>query len=201
MADEFDAAYWETRYRNHAPHGSHPPNPQLVACARQLPPGAALDAGCGEGGNTVWLAASDWRVTAMDVSATALRRARERAESHGADVAARIDWVQADLTAWEPTTGAFDLVAALYVHPAGPRQQLLRRLAAAVARGGTLLIVDHDRSDVNAHAHSSADELTATLDPQGWEIELAETRWRRDTSPRGREITLHDAVLRARRLA
>jgi SAM-dependent methyltransferase len=199
MPDEFDAAYWESRYHSHAAHGSRPPNLLLVAEAGKLAPGTALDAGCGEGGNALWLAERSWRVTAVDISPTALRRAREHAESHGADVADRIDWVEADLTAWEPPREHFDLVTAHYVHPAGSRQELLRRLAAAVALSGTLFVVEHDHSDEHAHTHSSADQLAASLDPQVWEIEVADTRVRRDTDPHGNEIIFHDAVLRARK--
>lgn len=199
MAEEFSAAYWESRYQRHGAHGSDRPNPQLVVEAGQLRPGTALDAGCGEGSNALWLAERGWLVTAVDVSGTALRRARERAESHAADVADRVDWVQADLTVWGPPVKHFDLVTVHYVHPAGTRQELLRRLGAAVAPGGTLFVVEHDHSDDNARAHSSPDELAASLDPHGWKIEVAERRVRRDTDSHGHAITLHDAVLRARK--
>ena len=199
MPEAFDAAYWENRYVSHAAAGSPPPNPQLVAAAGRLTPGVALDAGCGEGRDALWLAGHGWRVTAVDISPTALRRAREHARSSGADVAARIDWVAADLTSWEPPAGHADLVTACYVHPAGPRQELVRRLAGAVAPGGTLLVVEHDHSDEHALAHTSPGELAAALDPLDWEIEVAETRVRRTTDPHGTEVTVHDAVLRAHR--
>ena len=199
MAEEFGAEYWEARYQRHGAHGSHPPSPQLVAEAGQLAPGTALDAGCGEGSNALWLAEHGWHVTAVDVSLTALRRARERANTHAADVADRLDWVLADLTVWEPPREHFDLVTAHYVHPAGSRQVFLARLGAAVAPGGTLFVVEHDHPDENASAHSSPDQLAAALDSDGWEIEVAESRVRRDTDTHGHEITLHDAVLRARK--
>ena len=201
MPDEFDAAYWEARYRGHAAHGSAGPNPHLVAEVGLMTPGTALEVGCGEGGDALWLAERGWRVTAVDISPTALRRAREHAESRDADVAGRIDWVEADLTFWEPPPGPFDLVTAHYVHPAGSRQDLLRRLAAAVAPGAVLFVVDHDQSDAHARAHSSVDELAASLEPRDWAIEVAETRARWGTDPHGGGITMCDAVLRARRRA
>lgn len=154
-----------------------------MAEAPQFASGTALDAGCGEGGNAIWLAERGWRVTAVDISPTALRRARRHAESRGADVADRIDWVEADLTAWEPSRDHFDLVTAHYVHPAGSRQDLLHRLAAAVAPGGTLFVVEHDHADEHAPAHSSVDQLAASLDPEGWKIEVADPRVRRGTDP------------------
>ncbi|WP_433501227.1 class I SAM-dependent methyltransferase [Sphaerimonospora sp. CA-214678] len=105
MSVEFDEAYWEERYRSHTAVHERPPNPQLVAEAGDLRPGRALDAGCGEGAEAIWLAARGWHVTAADIASTALRRAREQAEALGDDVMNRIgmnriDWVQADLTAW-----------------------------------------------------------------------------------------------------
>lgn len=184
--DEFGARYWEERYRGHAAHGRHDPSPQLVAEVEHLPTGVALDAGCGEGRNALWLAGRGWRVTAVDVSATALGRARNAAEELGADVVARVAWVEADLTTWAPTPGAFDLVTAHYVHPSGSRRELLDRLADGVAPGGMLLVVDHDDSDQRAHTHVSVDELSAGLDADAWDIEVAERRER-------------DVVLRARR--
>lgn len=209
MSEEFGEAYWEERYRGHAAIHSGRPNPQLVAEAGDLAPGTALDAGCGEGADTIWLASRGWRVTAVDIATTALRRAREHAETLGADVAGRIDWAQVDLTGWTPAEEHFDLVCAHYVHPATSREALFRRLAASVAPGGTLLIVDHHPSHpqtATAHAsapkvHITAEELAAGLDPDRWDIAVAEARTRTVTDPHGREITLHDAVLRACRNA
>ncbi|MET8832989.1 class I SAM-dependent methyltransferase [Micromonospora sp. NPDC004540] len=201
---EFDRAYWEERYRDqHAAH-HRAPNPQLVAEVGDLAPGTALDAGCGEGADAIWLAARGWRVTAVDVAAGALRHAHEQAATRGPEVAGRIDWARADLARWRPTEGHFDLVTSHYVHGAG--DDLVDRLAAAVAPGGTLLVVGHDPSDPHtaaagapAAAHVTAAQLAAGLDPGRWEIVVAETRSRSVTGPDGRRRTLHDAVLRARR--
>jgi SAM-dependent methyltransferase len=202
VTDDFGEEYWEDRYRRHAEHGSRRPSPQLVAEVADLPPGTALEAGCGEGANAVWLARSGWRVTAVDISATALRRAREYAASVGAGVEGRIDWVVADLTVAPPVTQSFDLVTAHYVHPAGPFDELVRSLADAVAPGGTLLVVGHDPADPHSKAHASvgvsftAEEVAAGLDPARWKVEVAESRSREDP---GQGIVLRDAVLRAKR--
>jgi ubiquinone/menaquinone biosynthesis C-methylase UbiE len=72
----FDEAYWEERYRSATTVWSGEPNRQLVAEAADLPPGTALDAASGEGGDAVWLARRGWRVTAVDFAATALARGR-----------------------------------------------------------------------------------------------------------------------------
>jgi SAM-dependent methyltransferase len=201
VTGDFTAEYWEDRYRGHAAHGSRRPSPQLVAEVADLAPGTALEAGCGEGANAVWLARCRWQVTAVDISVTALRRARKYAESVGADVASRIDWVTADLTAAPLGTRSFDLVTAHYVHPAGPFSELVDSLAAAVAPGGTLLIVGHDPADAHSRAHApidatfTAEEVAAGLDSARWKVEVAETRAREGARP---GTVMRDAVLRAR---
>jgi 2-polyprenyl-3-methyl-5-hydroxy-6-metoxy-1,4-benzoquinol methylase len=207
MSEEFGKAFWEERYRGHTAACGRRPNPQLVTEAEDLAPGTALDAGCGEGADAIWLASRGWRVTAMDIATTALRRAREHAETLGADVTSRIDWVQADLTSWTPTEEHFDLVSAHYVHPAASREALFRQLAASVAPGGTLLIVGHHPSDqqtTSSHASApevyfTAQEVAASLHPHRWDIAVAEARSGSATDPDGHEITIRDAVLRARK--
>lgn len=81
------------------------------------------------------------------------------------------------------------------------------RLAAAVAAGGTLLVVGHHPSDLATTMGRprlpdlmfTAEDVAAGLDPDHWEIVVAESRPRRALDPEGREITIADAVLRARR--
>ena len=207
MSEEFGKAFWEDRYRTHTAVCRRRPNPQLVAEAGDLAPGTALDAGYGEGTDAIWLASRGWQVTAVDIATTALRRAREHADTLDADITSRIDWVPADLTSWTPTEEHFDLVFAHYLHPAAPREALFRRLAASVAPGSTLLIVGHHLSDphtTTSHVLApevlfTAEEVAASLDPDRWDIAVAEARHRPATDPDGHEITICDAVLRARK--
>jgi SAM-dependent methyltransferase len=202
--ERFTAAYWDERYGTAERFWSGAPNVQLVAEAADLAPGTALDAGSGEGGDAHWLAARGWRVTALDVSAVALQRAAAHTPP---DVAGRIHWQQADLTRWEPDGAAFDLVTAQFLHfPTALREQVYARLAAAVAPGGTLLIVGHEPSELhtglNGHEpdlFATAEQLAADLDPEEWEILVAESRSRIVRVPDGREAPGSDAVLRARR--
>jgi SAM-dependent methyltransferase len=204
----FGAEFWEERYRSSSAVWSGQPNPQLVTETAGLTPGAALDAGSGEGADALWLADRGWQVTAVDFSAIALERGAAHAAAAGADAAGRIRWVQADLTAWEPADGRFDLVSAQFMQlPAAPRQELFARLAEAVAPGGSLLIVGHDPSDLQttmprprmAELFYTAGDVARSLDADRWEIVTAEARPRQATDPDGREVTIHDAVLRARR--
>ena len=203
-----DEDSFEEMYRATDALWSGRPNAQLVAEAADLPPGTALDIGCGEGADAVWLAAHGWQVTGVDFAATALQRAAAGAATAGEEVAARIEWVRADVTQWTPEPGAFDLVSAQYMHlPTDERRALFARLAAAVRPGGQLLLVGHDFSDIAAGAHRpeeperffTAAEAAAALDPAAWEVLVAEARPRPAHEHEGEHITVHDAVLRARR--
>lgn len=199
-----DAESWDAIYTSRGADPSREPNPQLVAEAAGLAPGAALDIGCAEGCDAEWLAARGWRVTAADISAVALERARA-ATARFAD---RIAWVQADLRAWTPPAAAFDLVTSHFVHfvPAD-RIVVMARLAAAVRQGGTLLVVTHDPTDLQTtvkrwplpEAYAPAEQFAAMLPPDRWEILIAEARPREVADPAGNRVTVNDAILRARR--
>src|ERR1700712_1916168 len=131
---------WNERYREKDRIWSGKPNARLSEVVSGMPPGRALDLGCGEGGDARWLAHQGWHVVAVDVSDTALARAAADA----GELAARIDFQHHDLAQTFPD-GTFDLVSAQFLHSPVPweRDRLLRRAAEAVASGGTLFIVDH----------------------------------------------------------
>ncbi|WP_236788214.1 bifunctional NAD(P)/FAD-dependent oxidoreductase/class I SAM-dependent methyltransferase [Amycolatopsis sp. GM8] len=189
-----DREWWEELYRTDTKFWSGQPNAQLVAEVSDLPPGTALDAGCGEGGDAVWLAERGWRVTGADFVGTAL----ERAAGHAKEAGVEVDWVRADVTSWTPPA-RFDLVTShfLQVLP-DERAAAFARLADAVAPGGTLLIVGHALSMAHHGDHPpekffTADEVAASLG-DGWRIQVAEER------PRVvHGIPSADVVLRARR--
>lgn len=98
----FDRAFWEelwsrTLRERAGDVARRPANARLTAEVAGLQPGRVLDAGCGHGSEALWLAAHGWRVTAVDFSVAALAYARSTAEAAAADVAERLDWVEADL--------------------------------------------------------------------------------------------------------
>ena len=196
---ELDVQYWEERYRSTAGIWSGRVNPTLAAEAADLTPGTALDVGCGEGGDVLWLARQGWQATGLDWSAAALARAAEHAAEAG--LTERVTWVQGDVTSWPPPPAIYDLVTAHYLHPlAAERGPLLARLAAAVTPGGTLLWVGHTVSAEAAEVWGSARfataaEVGADLDPAEWELVVAGTRAR----PEGSGHHRADEVLRARR--
>jgi len=119
-----------------------------------LPPGRALDLGCGAGRSAIWLAERGWEVTGVDFSRVALERARRLARARGVV----IDWVEEDLRTYEPPESSFDLVLVLYVHlPAQERRKVLRRVTAALRPGGALLVVGHDLANLGTGAHGPSD--------------------------------------------
>ena len=203
-----DQAFWDGWYAQTDQVWSGDPNPWLVAEASELTPGRALDVGAGEGADALWLAEQGWEVTAVDIAALALDRGRAEATRRGGDVAGRIDWHPADVTTWAPPAGAFDLVTLQFVHlTAAERAVAYPACAAAVAAHGTLLVVGHDHSDLDTTAGRwdlpdrffTAAELARDLGEE-WKVVIAEARPRPATDPEGREITVHDTVLVARRL-
>jgi len=140
-----DRDAWNARYADAELVWSAEPNRFLVQEVAGLTPGRALDLGAGEGRNAIWLAERGWRVTAVDFSGVGLQKARGLAEARGVEV----NWVEADLRSYSPARDAFDLVALIYIHlPDEERRAVVRRAADAVAAGGTLLVIGHDRSNL-----------------------------------------------------
>lgn len=139
-----DREAWNQRYADAELVWSAEANRFLVEEVVDLPPGRALDLGAGEGRNAIWLAERGWRVTAVDFSNIGLQKARRLAERRG-----EVNWIEADLRSYSPAQRAFNLVVLVYIHlPGEERRALVRRAADAVAAGGTLLVIGHDRSNI-----------------------------------------------------
>jgi SAM-dependent methyltransferase len=168
--------------------------------------GSALDLGCGEGADAIWLAQQGWRVTAVDISRTALDRAARHADE--AQVADRIDWQRVDLGVSFPA-GTFDLISAQFLHSTTelPRERILRAAAAAVAPGGLLLIVGHSGVPPWEHDHHpdivfpTPDEVVKSLDlPDGqWEVQLCDEHQRTQNGPDGQPAIRTDNAVKLRR--
>lgn len=200
---------WDHRYDGDRMWSGNP-NGTLVREARAMVPGRALDVGAGEGGDALWLAERGWRVTASDVSTRALDHLAAEAGRRGLTV----DALAVDANAPDAFgAGRFDLVCASYASiPRTADDRAAANLLAAVAPGGTLLVVGHDlapmRAPIDPRVASRAfdadafvrvdDVAAALLAAPGWEIEVHETRPR----PHGAASSHHvdDVVLRARRL-
>lgn len=155
----------------------------------------------------MWLARRGWRVTAGDISVTALGRAAELATTAG--VADHIDFQQHDLTRSFPVD-SFSLVSAQYLQSpvAFAREQVLQRAASAVACEGLLLIVDHGSAPSWSSAPPEArfpapEELLSSLElaPAQWRAERLESPIREATGPSGQTGTVTDTVVALRRRA
>ena len=196
-------AEWDARYAEVDRVWSGNPNGTLVTEVAGLPPGRALDVGCGEGADAVWLARHGWDVTALDVSQVALERAAVHAEQAGVQVR----WIHAGLLDASLSPGVFDLVSAQYpVLRRSPTNQAERALLAAVAPGGVLLVVHHadiDPDDARERGFDPADYVqpaqVASLLDEHWQLEVDEKRPRTVATGAGAGHSV-DQVLRARRL-
>jgi SAM-dependent methyltransferase len=208
MTEVFDKDYWESHWQQASGHAAGQvivANPYLAREISSLTPGTALDAGCGEGAEAIWLATAGWQVTAADISAEALARASERA-TKSCTAPERVQWVEADLSVWDPGT-QFDLVTTHYAHPAMPQLAFYERIAGWVAPGGTLLIVGHrPTSHAPGHGHSppaevsiTAASITLALDVTQWDIVTADEPIRTLTNRAGETVQLDDVVVRATR--
>jgi SAM-dependent methyltransferase len=204
MSEDVDAhQMWEERYGESDRIWSGRPNARLVEIVSDLSAGSALDLGCGEGGDTVWLVQRGWRVLAVDIANTALQRAAELA----GDLVQRIEFQRHDLTSTFPD-GQFDLVSAHFLHSPidWDRDAVMRRAAGAVAPGGTLLVVDHGEAPpwaqaIHDHVFPSADEVVdgMALDPVQWDRVRVEASGREGVGPDGQVGTLIDNVIVLRR--
>lgn len=153
---------WDERHGARDPIESREPDTAVVELASSLSPGRALELACGDGRNAVWLATRGWQVTGVDFSAVGIERAGAAAARAGVEVA----WRNADLLEWTPAPGSADLVVLTFLHlPRGERQQVLAGAVAAVAPGGRLLIVGHDRVNLGRDVPGPSDpEMLYTVD-------------------------------------
>lgn len=206
-----DASTWNERYRSADRVWTGQPNEAVVDFAPPAPAeGAlALDLGCGEGADALWLASVGYRVTGVDWAGVALERAEQAADDAGAD--ARFvegDITDADALAALSPTGSFALVMLAYLHPEPEdRARIYSHLPALVAPGGQLLVITHDPEHgllgfpgPDPRRLMSADDILNALDlPHGFEVVTRTTR------PKQRdgdgEVVAIDSVVVAHRLA
>lgn len=200
--------YWEAHYAERDRIWSGRVNTHFADVVADLQPGRALDLGCGEGGDAVWLAERGWLVTAVDISEKAMQRAAEEARARG--VLERIAFQRHDLSDSFPD-GTYDLISAQFLHSTVrlERPQILREAAAAVAPGGRLVIVDHggmppwSKKVPHDHPFPSAEVVLADLDlPSAeWDRLRVEAVDRTAAGPDGEVAMLQDNVMVLRRRA
>ncbi len=194
---------WNARYATTELLWSADPNRFLAEVAGPLPAGRVLDLACGEGRNAIWLAERGWQATGVDFSDVALEKAARLAVARSV----RVEWVCADVVAFEPEPQAFDLVAVCYLHLDGDSMAtVVDHASAAVAPGGLLVVVGHARANITAGVGGPQDpgvlyepsDIAARV--RGLEIVRSEHVTRAVPTPDG-DRTAIDTLVVARRAA
>lgn len=197
-----DADTWNDRYRATDLMWSAGPNMFVEELCRDLAPGRSIDLAAGEGRNAIWLAEHGWESTAVDYSDVAIDKARRIADKRGVTITTEV----ADLTGYEPTPGGYDLVLVAYLQlPDEQLTPILRRAAAAVAPGGTFLVVSHDRDNLE-HGYggpqhievlTTPDQVAAVLGDD-FTVERCEVAERHVRTDEGARVALDTLVLARR---
>ncbi|MDN5821021.1 MAG: class I SAM-dependent methyltransferase [Brachybacterium sp.] len=196
--------YWEQRYSGREPIWSGKVNETMATVVREFTPGTALDLGCGEGGDVLWLAEQGWQARGLDISATAVGRARTAATARGLETAT---FTATDLSTWEPEPHSLDLVTASFFQStvALDRTAILRRAASALRPGGHLVVTSHAAppswaTDHPARMVSIDEEVEQLARPaEDWDVATAEERPRPALDPHGHAGEHLDALLVLRR--
>lgn len=215
-----DRERWDARYRERSSLWSGKPNATLIAETGGLRPGTALEVAAGEGADAIWLSQQGWTVTGVDFSPVGL----ERAAAHAREAGVQITWLCEDVLEWQPPRRAYDLVTVHFLHlPQPQRRQVYGALAAAVAVGGSLLVVAHHPSDLQTRVARppfperffTGDDLVADIGAadtgaagtgaagtgaSDWEIVTNVAAPREATDVDGNSATVHDTILRAQYL-
>lgn len=136
--------FWNGRYRDAGEEyvfGTHP-NAFLASRAHLLAPGQrALSVADGEGRNSVWLAGQGLQVDAVEFAPAAIAKARSLAEGQGLG-RGNPHFIEADVLTWSWPAERYDVVVGIFIQFLGPaeREQLFRRMVAALKPGGRLLL-------------------------------------------------------------
>lgn len=168
---------WDQRYLSRSAMWSGQVNPHVASIAHTLTPGTVLDVGAGEGGDAIWLAEAGWTVHAVDASAVAVFRGQKEADRRSAASGKplAVTWRVADVAADLSSDATFDFVSLQFLHlEPKVREKVWQRALAAVAPGGTFLIVGHSVGDAQAGVPRPPDDLLFSrhvftdLRPEGW---------------------------------
>ncbi len=195
---------WDERYSGTECEIPTQPSQFVVTELAGLPPGRALDLAAGAGRHSVWLAEQGWSVTAVDFSRAGLNQARKLSAARDVN-GGQVDWVVADLSDYKPPRDAFGLVIIAYLQVDAPlRARVLDGAAAALAPGGTLLVIGYDLTNLTegVGGPTSPDVLYT---PESIAAELAglrvlrADRVRRTVARDGATATAIDTLVRAER--
>ncbi len=138
------------------------PQPEVVALVDAgLFHGAVLDAGCGEGAASLYLAERGFTTVGLDQSPTAVRLAQEEADKRGLGSAG---FAVADITSFTGYDGRFGTIldsTLFHSLPVAARQGYQESIVRAAAPGATYFVLAFDSATVPVGRVNSvsADEL------------------------------------------
>lgn len=198
--------FWNNFYQRKSSVWSSNANQPLVNLVNDLSAGTALDLGCGEGGDAVWLAKKGWYVLASDVSSVAIERTKTLAKKHGAE--GKINFIQCNFETEFPE-GLFDLVTAQYLQSPLDfnRTKVFQKAAQGVKKGGVLIIVEHASapswSDHKDHKFPLLQDTydSLRLKESEWQTIKLEVLERKTVSPSGEPALIKDNLIVLKRNA
>jgi SAM-dependent methyltransferase len=165
---------WDASYRDGPPPWDiGVPQPAVVRLASTgVFLGAVLDAGCGTGDNTCYIAARGLQVLGVDVSATAVSTARESATARGVDA----EFIVADALRLGRMGRVFDTVldcALFHTFDDDERRDYVVSLASVTRPGGRLYILcfsDTDPEIAGPHPVGRQELSAPFTRNSGWSI-------------------------------
>jgi SAM-dependent methyltransferase len=167
---------------------THEPNGFLMQAVRGLTPGKALDAGMGQGRNTVFLAKKGWEVTGYDFSDEAVARARENAAAAGV----RIETVLCTHEKFDFGQQRWDLIVMTYSFINMEDRALLSRIKTSLRPGGLILV---EQANSGGEAKGPANALFRSFDDLRvirYEDTLDIAEWSKKPSRIGRILAQKD---------
>lgn len=210
--------FWEDLYAGADTRWSGRANPALVTALESVPPepaagraapdrtasdrrgrGRAVDLGCGEGADALWLAARGWDTVGVDVSTTAVDRAEAAARAAGIGTD-RLRF-RTDGVLGLGEEAAFDLVCCSYLHAPSQakREELLARAGLLVVPGGHLFVLSHLLGDEEAVATPQEQVTALGLERGHWDVIAAAQSPKTAELPGGGTLERLDLSLLLRR--
>ena len=132
-----DVDFWNQRYGGEAYAYGVEPNDFLVEQTHRIPAGRVLCLAEGEGRNAVYLAKRGYEVTAVDMSAAGLDKARRLAAASGVAITTQL----ADLASYEIEPQAWRGIVSIFAHVPPPlRQRLYGSVVHGLRPGGVVIV-------------------------------------------------------------
>lgn len=158
-------------YTGNPPWDIGKPQAPFIAVADQIE-GPVLDAGCGTGNTSVFLASRGLAVTGIDFVEEAIRQAREKARQRGLQIGFEVKDAMT-LPAWDRRFASVIDSGLYHIYEVANRRAYIRGLAHVLQSGGRLYLLSFTDDEPSAQGGVSKDDLSADF-ADGWKIESIE---------------------------